>query len=78
MNKAEMPVTSHGHQQIFEALKNEKVGLEAVLTAEDKLEDIGLLAANDRTTCFTCQSWADHEHEIFTGKVLPLKNEENK
>lgn len=36
--------------------------LAAQLAYEDEQENIGRLTANDRTTCFTCQTWADPEH----------------
>lgn len=32
------------------------------LAYEDEQEDLGRLDANDRTTCFTCQTWAGPEH----------------
>ncbi|NTY62615.1 hypothetical protein [Mycolicibacterium sphagni] len=42
-------------------------GLAATLQLDDQLEDLGL-AADDRLTCYSCQSWADHAHDPFTGR----------
>jgi predicted kinase len=44
--------------------------LDATLTADDQLESLGM-HSDLRRTCWTCQSWADHEHEQTTGSRIP-------
>lgn len=43
--------------------------LMAALTLDDQLEDAGV-PADDRETCHTCQSWADHAHHPHTGRRI--------
>lgn len=41
------------------------------LRLDDQLEDLGM-HANDRLTCHTCQSWADHGHDPISGRIIPM------
>lgn len=45
--------------------------LAAALKLDDDLEDHGM-HADDRITCYSCQSWADddHAHPLFGGQPL--------
>lgn len=42
------------------------------LEADDLAEEHYGMHPDDRVTCWTCKSWADHAHDIFTGKVVAL------
>jgi len=58
----------------MELLESSLLTLVQTLEVEDELEDLGVLEANDRTTCFTCKSWADHAHDFLTGKIIKENN----
>ncbi len=38
----------------------------STLRLDDVLEELGM-HADDRRTCWRCQSWADHAHDQLTG-----------
>jgi hypothetical protein len=46
--------------------------LEAQLAADDRAEAAGM-HADDRLTCHPCKSWADHAHDLFTGRRMSLE-----
>jgi hypothetical protein len=45
--------------------------LAAALAADDAAEDRGM-HADDRRTCWQCQSWADHAHHPATNARMTL------
>lgn len=51
----------------------ERRDLAEALRFDDQLEDLGL-AADDRITCYTCQSWCDHAHHPLTGRRISVQD----
>lgn len=47
----------------------QKRDLTEALRLDDQLEDLGL-PADDRLTCYSCQSWFDHAHNPLTGRRM--------
>lgn len=45
--------------------------LAATLAWDDWAEDLGM-DADERLTCHGCRSWADHAHDLFNDKRIPL------
>jgi hypothetical protein len=44
--------------------------LAATILLDSELEDLGM-HGDDRRTCHSCQSWADHKHEKLSGRRIP-------
>lgn len=42
--------------------------LAEALAEDDAAEDVGM-NSDERRTCWTCQSWADHGHDWLTGEI---------
>lgn len=45
-------------------------GLAHALARDDVAEDFGMCSDN-RVTCYSCRSWADHTHDPLTGRRQP-------
>lgn len=45
--------------------------LAAALRRDDEREEQGMAPA-DRETCHQCQSWADHAHDLLTGRRMSI------
>ena len=46
--------------------------LAVALVEDDAAEDRGM-PPDDRRTCWTCQSWADHAHDPLSGRRVELE-----
>lgn len=46
--------------------------LAAALAKDDAAEEAGM-HGDDRSTCWQCQSWADHAHIPYTGHRITLE-----
>lgn len=55
-----------------DAGKDEKdEALAEALKIDDVLEALGM-ESDERVTCWTCQDWADHAHDLFNGERIEL------
>lgn len=64
--RRDLNVARHGRDQAAG-----RGDLAEALQGDDWLEDHGM-HADERRTCFTCQSWADHAHDPLTGRRYEL------
>ena len=63
------------HLQALTVTAIDSGDLASAITLDNEAEGFGM-HSDDRKTCFTCQSLADHAHDVWSGQRISLEEYE--